>query len=232
MSWVTNHEAVLNGTQGQSVEGIVDTAVDDATLSPEALCVDDRCPPPPRHHIKSTQSIAVLSIYLLLCWRVGARTIRNLPESEEVNVRRRNWLETHDVFFHVAAPFVMSVFLTVLISVTHQRLADALPCGSEDRQTAAWLLFDSVLLWAWDERRESSHPIGSETCLHIRPLEGSRVWFHRPGSETAPHHRGSLRTERRQPSLGFWTVTYDMIPRVDKEIYTHKHINQENIFLI
>ncbi|TNN64493.1 hypothetical protein EYF80_025241 [Liparis tanakae] len=42
------------------------------------------------------------------------------------------------LFVLTTAPFVISVFLAVLISVTHQSLADALPCGSEDRQTDQW----------------------------------------------------------------------------------------------
>ena len=52
-----------------------------------------------------------------------------------------------------------------------------------------------------------SNPIDSETCLHIHPLEGSLVWLHRPWSQSAPPSRGSPRPGRRQPSLGFLSVT-------------------------
>ena len=41
---MTNHKAVLDSTKRQSVVSVVDTAVDAATLSPKALCVDDTAP--------------------------------------------------------------------------------------------------------------------------------------------------------------------------------------------
>lgn len=41
---VTNHEAVLDCAKGQSVGNTVDTAEDDTTLPPKALCVDDTAP--------------------------------------------------------------------------------------------------------------------------------------------------------------------------------------------
>lgn len=41
MSRTTNHEAEPDGTKGQSVDSIVDTAVHGATLASKALCVYD-----------------------------------------------------------------------------------------------------------------------------------------------------------------------------------------------
>lgn len=45
VSKMTNHKAVLDSTQGQPVDGAVDTTVHGATLAPKALCVDDTGPP-------------------------------------------------------------------------------------------------------------------------------------------------------------------------------------------
>lgn len=51
---MTNHEAVLDSTKGQSVDGIVDATVDGTTLAPKALRVDDTGLPRSWHHIKPT----------------------------------------------------------------------------------------------------------------------------------------------------------------------------------
>lgn len=54
---MTNHEAVMYCTKRQSVGSIVDTAEEDATLPPKALCVDDTAPLLSGHHIKPTEAV-------------------------------------------------------------------------------------------------------------------------------------------------------------------------------
>lgn len=140
------------------------------------------------------------------CFYVGA-TIRHLPASELFDVGRGNRLLTHNVFVHITVTFVVSVLLAVLISVAHQRLADALPCGWENRTKRLRGCY-SLLHEYGSEPGSSSNLTDSETCLHTRRLEGSLVWFHRAWSRSAPRRRGSLQTERRQPSPGSWSATY------------------------
>ncbi len=52
---MTDHEVEPDSTERQSVDSIVDTAVDSATLASKALCVNDNAPPLPCHHIKPTE---------------------------------------------------------------------------------------------------------------------------------------------------------------------------------
>lgn len=49
---MTNHKAELDSAEGQSVEVIMDTAIDGATLARKALCVDDTGSPLPCNYIK------------------------------------------------------------------------------------------------------------------------------------------------------------------------------------
>ena len=47
VSRVTYQKAVLDGTKGQSVQSVMNSAVDLAALPPKAHCVDDTAPPLP-----------------------------------------------------------------------------------------------------------------------------------------------------------------------------------------
>lgn len=98
---------------------------------------------------------------------------------------------------------IKSVLLAVLISITHQGLANALTWGATHTQTLLTLLLqcDSDAL-----ERPNSDPIDNETGLRIRPVGGSlslfrRVWFH-----SVLLGRSRLQTEHIQPWLGFWSA--------------------------
>lgn len=49
---MTNHKAELESAEGQSVEVIMNAAIDSATLACKALCVDDTGSPLPCNYIK------------------------------------------------------------------------------------------------------------------------------------------------------------------------------------
>lgn len=67
---MTHHEAVLECTDWQPVDGLVDAAKDGSALAPKALCVDDTGFPLFWHHIKTAEHLwrkAYWQIRLKLC---------------------------------------------------------------------------------------------------------------------------------------------------------------------
>lgn len=69
------------------------------------------------------------------------------PQSQEFDVRREDWAWTFQgVLRWVTAKFILSVLLTVLVSVTHQRPVYTLPWRSQNRKSIHVYGFDSP--WA------------------------------------------------------------------------------------
>lgn len=68
----------------------------------------------------------------LLAWcRCTGRPRCHLPESQVLDIGRNYPLVTHNVFKRWAL-LIESIFLTVLVSIAHQRLADTLTYGVKD----------------------------------------------------------------------------------------------------
>lgn len=71
---MTNHEAVLESTQRQSVRGAVDTTEDDTALAPKALCVNDAGPPLSCDRVKPEDARKEKSNLFIKCFK-GQKTI-------------------------------------------------------------------------------------------------------------------------------------------------------------
>lgn len=117
---------------------------------------------------------------------------------------------TCDVFKN-RTHFVESVFLAVLVSIAHQRLADTLALDIKT-QTPCMTALYLCLMKCWPEFFFlNSNQIDSETYLHTRPLEGSFLLFHKTWSLSALRRRESLQTEHRLTWPGFLSVQYQNI---------------------
>lgn len=187
----------------------MDATENDATLTPKALCVDDTGPPLSCHHIIPTEAETIPSVSMsFLLQRVYTTANRSMsrfvpypsPRSSVLGGRAES---VHTMYFcNGSQTFSSSPSSSQSWSPLHTRdWLTHIPEGQKTDRHLRNCHFQSFC--TLEVNSFISDLIGSEICLHIHPLEGSLVWFHRIWSLFAPLHMGSLQTAHRQPWLGF-----------------------------